>query len=90
MTPLLALTATLTALPVISAQLHPRASIDSDKLIGFNTTVPDGIKGEVYRAYQPHLYVVNGCVPFPAVDAEGNTKYHPDSNHPSIDTRKLN
>jgi hypothetical protein len=21
--------------------------------------------------------VLNGCVPFPAVDANGNTKYHP-------------
>ncbi|KAE8356814.1 necrosis inducing protein-domain-containing protein [Aspergillus coremiiformis] len=51
----------------------PRASIGSDKVVGFQQTVPPGITGDVYLAYQPHLYVANGCVPFPAVDAEGNT-----------------
>ncbi|KAE8132859.1 necrosis inducing protein [Aspergillus pseudotamarii] len=51
----------------------PRASIDHDAVVGFDQTVPSGTTGEVYLAYQPHLYVVNGCVPFPAVDAEGNT-----------------
>jgi hypothetical protein len=52
----------------------PRASIDSDAVVGFAQTVPSGTTGEVYLAYQPYLKVVNGCVPFPAVDAEGNTK----------------
>jgi hypothetical protein len=42
--------------------------------VGFSQTVPSGTTGEVYLAYQPDLYVVNGCVPFPAVDASGNTK----------------
>ncbi|EDP50906.1 hypothetical protein KXW98_001041 [Aspergillus fumigatus] len=51
----------------------PRASIDSDAVVGFPQTVPSGTTGEVYLAYQPYLKVVNGCVPFPAVDAEGNT-----------------
>ncbi|KNG82992.1 putative NPP1 domain protein [Aspergillus nomiae NRRL 13137] len=51
----------------------PRASIDHDAVVGFDQTVPSGTTGEVYLAYQPALYVVNGCVPFPAVDAEGNT-----------------
>ncbi|RJE18417.1 NPP1 domain protein [Aspergillus sclerotialis] len=58
---------------VVSGFLIPRASIDSDKVIGFNTTVPEGVTGDIYQAYQPHLYVMNGCVPFPAVDAAGNT-----------------
>ena len=53
----------------------PRASIDHDAVVGFDQTVPSGTTGEVYLAYQPDLYVVNGCVPFPAVDAQGNTKY---------------
>ncbi|KAE8374208.1 necrosis inducing protein [Aspergillus bertholletiae] len=51
----------------------PRASIDHDAVVGFDQTVPSGTTGDVYLAYQPDLYVVNGCVPFPAVDAEGNT-----------------
>jgi hypothetical protein len=53
----------------------PRASIDHDAVVGFAQTIPSGTTGEVYLAYRPHLKVVNGCVPFPAVDAEGNTKY---------------
>lgn len=55
--------------------LHSRASIASNLVVGFPQTVPSGITGTVYLAYQPHLDVVNGCVPFPAVDASGNTKY---------------
>lgn len=61
-------------LPLVHAALLPRASIDHDKVVGFPETVPNGTTGDVYLAYQPLLYVVNGCVPFPAVDAEGNTK----------------
>ncbi|KAJ7123740.1 npp1 domain-containing protein [Mycena epipterygia] len=53
--------------------LEERAAIDSDQVVGFPQTVPSGTIGNVYLAYQPHLYVVNGCVPFPAVDASGNT-----------------
>ncbi|KAG2420381.1 hypothetical protein HFD88_005182 [Aspergillus terreus] len=60
-------------LPLVHAALLPRASIDHDKVVGFPETVPNGTTGDVYLAYQPLLYVVNGCVPFPAVDAEGNT-----------------
>lgn len=41
---------------------------------GFPQTVPSGTTGKVYLAYQPALYVENGCVPFPAVDSKGNTK----------------
>lgn len=51
-----------------------RGTIASDEIVGFPETVPSGTTGEVYEAYQPYLYVVNGCVPFPAVDAEGDTK----------------
>ncbi|KAG8168842.1 hypothetical protein KVR01_001591 [Diaporthe batatas] len=63
-----AATAAVTANPI-----ERRASIDSDKVVGFPQTVPSGTTGNVYLAYKPFLKVVNGCVPFPAVDAAGNT-----------------
>ena len=66
---LLSLTSTGIANP-----LSRRGTIASDKIVGFAQTVPSGTTGEVYLAYQPYLYVVNGCVPFPAVDAAGDTK----------------
>lgn len=55
-------------------QLHQRGTIGSDDIVGFSQTVPSGTEGSLYLAYQPYLYVVNGCVPFPAVDAAGDTK----------------
>lgn len=51
-----------------------RGTIASDEIVGFAETVPSGTTGDVYLAYKPYLYVVNGCVPFPGVDAEGDTK----------------
>lgn len=54
--------------------LERRGTIASDAIVGFDQTVPSGTTGDVYLAYQPYLYVVNGCVPFPAVDEEGDTK----------------
>ncbi|KAJ5600962.1 hypothetical protein N7450_002029 [Penicillium hetheringtonii] len=56
-----------------SIALSRRGTVGSDDIVGFEQTVPSGTTGEVYLAYQPHLKVVNGCVPFPAVDADGNT-----------------
>lgn len=58
-----------------ASPIERRAPIDSDKVVGFAETVPSGTTGSVYLAYKPFLKVVNGCVPFPAVDAAGNTKY---------------
>lgn len=54
-------------------QLDKRAVIAHDAVVGFPQTVPSGSLGALYLAYQPYLKVVNGCVPFPAVDASGNT-----------------
>ncbi|KAL4802467.1 necrosis inducing protein-domain-containing protein [Aspergillus unguis] len=53
--------------------LSARDVINHDAVVGFPQTVPEGIIGEQYLAYQPYLYVETGCVPFPAVDANGNT-----------------
>lgn len=57
-----------------NAPKEKRSDIDSDAVVGFATTVADGTEGELMEKWWPYLYVVNGCVPFPAVDAEGNTK----------------
>lgn len=61
-------------LAIARPSLPRRATIASDEIVVFDQTVPSGTVGDVYLAYQPYLYVVNGCVPFPAVDAEGDTK----------------
>ncbi|KAE8354332.1 necrosis inducing protein [Aspergillus coremiiformis] len=55
------------------SQLAHGGVIGHDKVAGFPETVPPGIVGDVYKAYQPLLSVTSGCVPFPAVDAQGNT-----------------
>lgn len=60
--------------PVDSAPLARRSEIASDEIVGFAETVPDTTIGQLYLKYKPYLKVFNGCVPFPAVDAEGNTK----------------
>lgn len=67
-------TAAVNATPFPSNPLLSRGTIGSDDIVGFPQTVPSGTVGNIYLAYQPYLYVVNGCVPFPAVDANGNTK----------------
>jgi hypothetical protein len=67
--------AALAVLPVSATQnLSRRGTVAHDELVGLPQTVPSGATGDLYLAYQPDLYVVNGCVPFPAVDADGNTK----------------
>jgi hypothetical protein len=65
-----------TVLPVVANphSLSRRGTVASDELVGFAQTIPSGATGDLYLAYQPDLKVVNGCVPFPAVDADGNTK----------------
>lgn len=55
-------------------RLFRRADIDADEVVGFPQTVPDDTEGTLMLQYQPYLYVVDGCVPFPAVDAEGDTR----------------
>lgn len=54
-----------------------RASIDHDAVVGFPETVPSGVTGDLYLKYKPYLKVFNGCVPFPAVQENGDTKCVP-------------
>lgn len=53
--------------------LSPRAVIGHDAVTGFPQTVPSGIVGNLYLKYKPYLEVYNGCVPFAAVQANGDT-----------------
>ncbi|KAF2186499.1 necrosis-and ethylene-inducing protein-like protein 1 precursor [Zopfia rhizophila CBS 207.26] len=55
------------------AGLDRRAVINHDAVVGFPQTVPSDIVGTLMLKYKPYLKVFNGCVPFPAVDAAGNT-----------------
>ncbi|KAI8625703.1 NPP1-domain-containing protein [Xylariaceae sp. FL1651] len=48
--------------------LEERAVIDSDAIVGFAQSA-----SALALKFKPWLKVVNGCVPFPAVDAAGNT-----------------
>ncbi|KAF2276574.1 NPP1-domain-containing protein [Westerdykella ornata] len=54
-------------------QLAPRAVINHDAVVGFPQTVPSSIEGTLMLKYKPYLEVYNGCVPFPAVNAAGDT-----------------
>lgn len=58
-----------------ASPVEKRAVIAHDAVVGFPETVPSTTAGKLYLAYKPHLKVVNGCVPFPAVDASGNTGF---------------
>lgn len=69
------LTLALTANAVIAAPVEARDVIDHDAVVGFDETVPATTEGSLMLAFKPLLKVVNGCVPFPAVDADGNTRY---------------
>lgn len=70
-TALLGLAATVLSAPVIGIQ--KRAVIAHDAVVGFAETLPSGVTGTLYLKYKPYLKNDNGCVPFPAVDAAGNT-----------------
>lgn len=55
--------------------LDSRASIAHDAVVGFAEAVPSGVVGELMLKYKPYLKVINGCVPFPAVNAAGDVRY---------------
>lgn len=67
------LTLALYSVASFAAPLERRAVIAHDAVVGFPQTVPSGTLGTLYLKYKPYLKVENGCVPFPAVDASGNT-----------------
>lgn len=69
------LLAAATCISALPTALEKRAVIDHDAVVGFAQTVPSGTEGTLILKYKPYLKVFNGCVPFPAVDAAGNTGY---------------
>ncbi|KAK1225658.1 hypothetical protein PQX77_011392 [Marasmius sp. AFHP31] len=69
---ILAAALTASAAPGFST-LEARDVIGHDKVKGFKETVPDNEMGKAMLKFQPFLKVDHGCVPFPAVDKDGNT-----------------
>jgi hypothetical protein len=67
------LLAAATAVSAFPLNLFSRAVINHDAVVGFPQTVPSGLAGQLYLKYKPYLEVYNGCVPFPAVNAAGDT-----------------
>ncbi|MGX4645054.1 NPP1 family protein [Holzapfeliella sp. JNUCC 80] len=62
----------------VSAVNHPSQStsaavIDHNKVVGFKETNPSNLTEQIEKKYKPVLKVYSGAVPFPAVDAAGNT-----------------
>lgn len=53
--------------------ISPRAVINHNAVVGFPQAVPSGIEGALMLKHKPFLEVYNGCVPFPAVNAAGDT-----------------
>ncbi|KAG9246701.1 putative NPP1 domain protein [Calycina marina] len=68
---LLVAASTVNASPMSS--IFRRGTVPNSEIVGLPETVQAGIEGQLYEAYQPFLDVYNGCVPFPAVDVNGNT-----------------
>lgn len=63
--------------PASPTPVEARSVISHDGIVGFTEAVPDSIAGNLMLKYKPRLKVTNGCVPFPAVDAQGNTRFEP-------------
>ncbi|WP_366290945.1 NPP1 family protein [Paenibacillus sp. AN1007] len=49
------------------------AVINHDQVVGFQEVTPVTAMQITAKRFQPFLKVYHGCVPFPAVDAQGNT-----------------
>ena len=72
-----------------SSPIARRSDIPHDEVVGFDTTVANDTEGDLMLKWQPYLYVVDGCVPFPAVDAEGDTRLVEETDMPSSEDRML-
>jgi len=50
------------------------SAIPHDEVKAFPEDVGDGDSGKLYLKYKPYLKVIDGCVPFPAVQADGGVR----------------
>ncbi|MDQ0172861.1 NPP1 family protein [Paenibacillus tundrae] len=49
------------------------AEINHDQVTGFQEVVPATVTQKAAKKFQPYLKVFHGCVPFPAVNQQGDT-----------------
>ena len=64
----------LVAVVASAAPLDSRATVGINAITAFAQNVPSGTEGTLCLKYKPFLKVVNGCVPFPAVAANGDVR----------------
>ncbi|KAK8048753.1 hypothetical protein PG994_010483 [Apiospora phragmitis] len=68
-----ALGLTILAAQALAEPVQQRDPIGNGDIVGLPESVPEGTAGELYLKYKPYLLRDSGCVPYPAVDAQGNT-----------------
>ena len=71
----------LAAQTTLASPLTPRGTIPHDQVQPFPEAVTAGVSGQLYLRHKPYLRVDSGCVPFPAVDKNGNTRSVCNSMH---------
>jgi hypothetical protein len=64
-----------TALTVQAAPLEKRAVVPHDSIRPFPEMVPNTATGNTFRRFEPYLHIAHGCQSYPAVAANGDTRY---------------
>ncbi|KAK6865008.1 necrosis inducing protein [Apiospora arundinis] len=61
------------AAATLAYPIQQRDAIGNGNIVGLPESVPSNAAGELYLKYKPYLLRDSGCVPYPAVDSQGNT-----------------
>lgn len=77
---LIALTALLaqaygSPVDVTERSIQARAVINHDAVEPFPETVQSGAIGDLIKKFEPFLHIAHGCQSYPAVNANGDTRY---------------
>lgn len=80
--PMNSLSLLLVIVTAYACQQFEDAVIPHGELRPLPQMIPDSDIGQLYLRFQPYLYILNGCRPFPAVDAEGNIGYRTPHDRP--------